>query len=156
MTSTNRIRVQTLNQPSSRFAFEIDLTAAKLSELLGWDPGGEAVAAVLADLEAGRNRIVRTAQVPRDKGTDCVEFHLSPIGGFAAIASNGLEPVVWGIGTTEDAARQEAEEWGGEDAPGDYVFVPITAAQRELIKAGDVSAASLGIELTKGQIAELA
>lgn len=75
---------------------------------------------------------------------------------FAAIASNGLEPVVWGIGTTEDAARQEAEEWGGEDAPGDYVFVPITAAQRELIKAGDVSAASLGIELTKGQIAELA
>lgn len=73
---------------------------------------------------------------------------------FAAIASNGVEPVVWGIGATEAEARDDAD-YLSDDAPGDYVIVQITAEQREQIVGGEVSLESLGIELTEAQIAEL-
>lgn len=77
---------------------------------------------------------------------------------FAAVGTDGISPVVWGIGPTEDAARRDAED--GEEiaalAPGDYVIVPITAEQLEQIEDGEVSVEALGIELTEAQIAELA
>jgi hypothetical protein len=104
MTTPSRIKVQTLNQPSSYFAFEAELSAAKLAEILGWDPNGPALASVLADLLSGQNRIVRTTQVPGDKGTDCVEFHISPIANDVAEVDplDALDP---------DEAEVVAGEW---------------------------------------------
>lgn len=64
---------------------------------------------------------------------------------FAAIASDGVEPVVWGIGTTEAEARDDADELSDGEGPTDYVIV-----------GGEVSLDALGIELTEAQIAELA
>lgn len=75
-----RFRVKTLNQPSSYFTVDCPLTAEKLSEVLGWDPAGDALGEVLETLLAGKPWTGRTTKVPMDKGTDCVEFHLEPLG----------------------------------------------------------------------------
>lgn len=75
---------------------------------------------------------------------------------FAAVATDGISPVVWGVGTSEAEAREEADELSDGEGPTDYVIVPITAAQLERIEGGEVSLESLGIELTEAQIAELA
>jgi hypothetical protein len=78
-TTPATVRVQTINQPSSYFSLDVELSAENLGEILGWNPGGEAIDDVLASLRAGRSRTVRTSQVPKDHGTACVEYLLSPI-----------------------------------------------------------------------------
>ncbi|MCK9513032.1 MAG: hypothetical protein M0R28_17650 [Pigmentiphaga sp.] len=74
---------------------------------------------------------------------------------FAAIATDGISPVVWGVGATEAEAREDASDLSDGEVPTDYVIVPITAAQLEQIEAGEVSLEALGIELTEAQIAAL-
>lgn len=56
-------------------------------------------------------------------------------GGFAVIGSDGLRPVVWGIGASKKAALRDAKRW---DAPSDLDTHPITVTQRARIQAGDV------------------
>lgn len=62
---------------------------------------------------------------------------------FAAVGNDGLRPVVWGIGATEDEARSDAARWLADS---DYEFEaaslpvhPITLAQASAVAAGDVS-----------------
>jgi len=62
---------------------------------------------------------------------------------FAAVGSDGLREVVWGVGETEEAARKDAARWIGEaygphgEAAGLDVH-PITVAQHARIVAGQV------------------
>lgn len=71
-------------------------------------------------------------------------------GAFAAVGTDGVRPVVWGIGADEDSARTEALSElrayhagaGGGDAEvdaEDLTVHPITDAQALVILAGDVS-----------------
>jgi hypothetical protein len=67
---------------------------------------------------------------------------------IAAIGSNGLELVVWGIGDTREEAEEDATPYAAECtvAPS-LTYVEIDEAQRAQIVAGNVSCASLGISL---------
>ena len=76
---------------------------------------------------------------------------------YAAIGTDGIRPVVWGVGDSPDAAEAEAREGvGGVEAPdAPLAVVEITADQRREIDAGQVSTEALGIQLTASQIREL-
>ena len=67
---------------------------------------------------------------------------------IAAVGSNGLELVVWGIGDTRDEAEEDATPYVEDStiAPR-LTYVEIDEAQRAQIVAGNVSCASLGIEV---------
>lgn len=60
---------------------------------------------------------------------------------FAAVSTDGLRPVVWGAGSTPEAAMDDARAWLAWGDVTDAVLEthPITAAQLEAIEAGDVS-----------------
>lgn len=66
---------------------------------------------------------------------------------YAALGSDGLRMVVWGIGRTEAAAEKEArEEARQSDVDPELTHtVKITAAQTRQIKLGHVGAESLGL-----------
>lgn len=71
---------------------------------------------------------------------------------YAAIASDGIRSVVWGVGWTEAEARRDAIRWLSEacDAPADVddrslTFQPITRDQFERIEAGVVDCAALDL-----------
>lgn len=60
---------------------------------------------------------------------------------FAAVGNDGSRRVVWGMGSTEDKAMDDART---QDAvsPNDLCEMqvrPITASQRDVVEAGDVS-----------------
>lgn len=62
---------------------------------------------------------------------------------FAAVGDDGTRPVVWGLGATEGEARENARRWLAEGESeheiDDLECHTITAAQRAVIEAGDVS-----------------
>jgi hypothetical protein len=75
---------------------------------------------------------------------------------YAAVGTDGIRPVVWGIGDSYDAARVEAREQLANTDP-EYrddplVIVEITAEQRACIEAGEVSAEKLGIDLSVADV----
>lgn len=66
---------------------------------------------------------------------------------IAAIGTNGIRDVVWGIGETAEAAIAEAREGLRQDGTPDNVELrtqEISAGDVEAIKAGDVDAEGLG------------
>lgn len=57
---------------------------------------------------------------------------------IAAIGTDGMRAVVWGLGETEDEARADAAKYlGGDQEP--LTFAPITEVQAAVIAGGDVS-----------------
>lgn len=59
-------------------------------------------------------------------------------GAFAAVGNDGMRPVVWGTGTTEEAALADARLWlDGEDQ--DLEVHPIDEYEMVEVLAGDVS-----------------
>lgn len=65
---------------------------------------------------------------------------------FAAVGTNGLVLVVWGLGATEAEALADAAHWtcdGGAYPGPDLTVHPVTEAQAAAIEAGDVSWKSL-------------
>lgn len=62
---------------------------------------------------------------------------------YAVVGTDGTREVVWGIGATEEEARQDAERYL-DDAqppvdPSELTVHEITEAQAEVVRAGDVS-----------------
>jgi hypothetical protein len=68
----------------------------------------------------------------------------------AAIGTDGLRPVVWGLG--EDWEEAQADAQGYSDRLLRLVYVEVEEEQRARICAGEVDCASLGIELSAVQI----
>lgn len=74
---------------------------------------------------------------------------------YTAIGNDGFREVVWGVGATEDAAREDAARWIGE-AYGAHAdldgldIIEITAEQAERIREGEVSWESL--QLSKEEL----
>ena len=68
---------------------------------------------------------------------------------IAAVASNGVELVVWGLGETREEAEEDALGYGDEAyrPVTRFAYVAIDEAQRANVVAGNVSCASLGIEV---------
>ena len=66
---------------------------------------------------------------------------------YAAIGSDGWREVVWGVGTTEDEAEDDAKFWleASECGPQDLRTVPITEDQASDIWDGVVSVKALGL-----------
>ena len=54
---------------------------------------------------------------------------------YAVIADDQLQPVVWGLGATEEAALADARAW---DVPDQHRVVEVTQAQARRIRAGEV------------------
>jgi hypothetical protein len=66
---------------------------------------------------------------------------------IAAIGSNGLEPVVWGVGDTREEAEEDARGYTSDAYPAPKLeYVDIDDAQLANVIAGVVSCAQLGIE----------
>lgn len=68
-------------------------------------------------------------------------------GWFAAIGNDGMRPVVWGVGESEEAARQDAanqDELTCVDLEG-LDMRPITDEQAVRIQSGIVSCEELGL-----------
>ncbi len=64
---------------------------------------------------------------------------------YAVIGDDGTQPVVWGLGASEaEALADAAMQNDGEDI-GSKTVRPITEAQAERIRIGEVSCAVLGI-----------
>lgn len=59
--------------------------------------------------------------------------------GYAAVGDDGRRRVVWGIGTTETEAREEAAQWYPDGVVDGLDVEPITAREAETIRMGDVS-----------------
>jgi len=79
---------------------------------------------------------------------------------YAAIGTDGIRPVVWGLGETEGAAGTEARIQQAQSVDGDplndaLVIIEVTAEQSERVTAGVVDLETLGIQLTPVQIREL-
>jgi hypothetical protein len=78
-------------------------------------------------------------------------------GAVAAIGSDGLRLVVWGLGETVEAARIDAIEnlddcaWAAEREPGEYAddtivrYEDVNDEQRARIVAGEIDCVDLGI-----------
>lgn len=67
---------------------------------------------------------------------------------YAAIGTDGLRPVVWGTGNSWDGAIADARHWLQHSRRESNLIVKtITAAQRELIEAGTVAVAEIGLDL---------
>jgi hypothetical protein len=64
---------------------------------------------------------------------------------FAVVGVDGLRPVVWGLGETEEAAYEDAALWGGEGE-----LKEISREQAAKVEAGDVSWAE-GETFTSGR-----
>jgi len=66
---------------------------------------------------------------------------------YAAIGTDGMREVVWGIGETEEAAEAEAASEAREAGcdPELRRTVAVTAEQAARIEAGEVDAATLGL-----------
>ncbi len=65
---------------------------------------------------------------------------------IAAIGTDGVRPVVWGLGETEAHARNEARYYDAAWASRGSAFVEVTPDIVARIKAGEVDCATLGIE----------
>lgn len=78
MTTTyNQIHVQTRNC-SDAFPFRVDLTADKLSELLGWHPAGEFLREIVDVLKSGKGVQVFTAKY-RVQGNAGIAYTFLPV-----------------------------------------------------------------------------
>ncbi len=62
---------------------------------------------------------------------------------IAVIATDGIRPVIWGIGTTDDAALTDAQRWAGFSSTEEYWFAPITHARVRAVRRGDIDASDL-------------
>jgi hypothetical protein len=62
---------------------------------------------------------------------------------IAAIGSDGTRPVVWGVGSGEDAAREDAARWLEHPQP--LICCEVTAGIATRIEAGEVDCRALGI-----------
>lgn len=62
---------------------------------------------------------------------------------FAAIGTDGLRFVVWGLGETEEAAEAEAAAEAGSADPQLACTVPVTAERAADIRAGAITAEDL-------------
>lgn len=75
---------------------------------------------------------------------------------FAAVGTDGLRPVVWGIGDSRDEALVDAgRSFGQSDIDPKtepLVIVEITARQRRSVLDGEVSTTELGIVLGEGDL----
>lgn len=70
-----------------------------------------------------------------------------PLGGYAAVGSDGKRIVVWGIGQTADGARKDGvSEMVEQCEAGKLTVVPISAEQHERIAEGIVDCESLGMD----------
>lgn len=78
---------------------------------------------------------------------------------YAAVGTDGLRPVVWGIGDTRDEALVDAGRSFGQcgiDPKTEPLLVKeITARQRRSVLDGEVSTDELGIVLDKNDIRTL-
>lgn len=89
-------------------------------------------------------------------GTDATALDAT----YAAIGTDGMREVVWGLGSTEAAAEADAREQ--EDPPEDLRTLPITAAAADAVRAGTVGLDGRGgltvrdgvIEVADGRRAE--
>jgi hypothetical protein len=74
---------------------------------------------------------------------------------FAAVGENGLRPVVWGVGESEAAAREDARlALENGDARSELTMVPVSDEIAVRIQRGEVDAESLGLD-TKAIAMEL-
>lgn len=77
---------------------------------------------------------------------------------YAAVGSDGSRLVVWGIGETEDIARDDGERWmlEGWDEPSNthLDIMPITSGAALLVRSGHVAleGGRRGIEICDGVI----
>ncbi len=74
---------------------------------------------------------------------------------YAAIGTDGVRPVVWGLGMSEDAEHEARRELHCSDASSPITIVAVDADQEARIRAGVVDLTELGIWLTPAQIREL-
>jgi len=75
---TNRVDIQTLNQPGSMGTFSIELTKSRLAEVTGWDPHAEGVARLYKALSDGREQHCTTTLVPMMPNTRNVQYVMTP------------------------------------------------------------------------------
>ena len=62
---------------------------------------------------------------------------------YVAVGDDGLRPVVWGVGTSPEAARRDAQRWLGGHGDLDALAVyPATAEQARRVLDGDPAWAS--------------
>ena len=62
---------------------------------------------------------------------------------IAAVGHDGFRPVVWGVGSDEDAAREDAARW--LEHPQNLICCEVPAAIAARIEAGEVDCEALGI-----------
>lgn len=72
---------------------------------------------------------------------------------IAAIGTDGIDPVVWGLGETEESAAADARRWCDDDGSGQWdsggsAYVEVSDALAERIRAGTIHCATLGIEVS--------
>jgi hypothetical protein len=75
---------------------------------------------------------------------------------YAAVGTDGIRPVVWGLGATREDAEEDAIEnlaQSGDRSP--LVYVSIDDRTAERVEGGWVDADGLGIELSRSKIREL-
>ena len=99
-------------------------------------------APILSDGLSRDQRYLRDVEMPKRRAED-----ESPRRHFAALGTNGRDPVVWGIGRTEDEAREDAaeslREVGSYEGSADLRIVAIDAARCARIEGGEVDASDL-------------
>jgi hypothetical protein len=92
-------------------------------------PGAEPVEVRSASLLDVIRRVVRS-EPPRPQH-------------YVAVGDDGLRPVVWGVGTSPEAARRDAQRWLGGHGDLDALAVyPATAEQARRVLDGDPAWAS--------------
>jgi hypothetical protein len=62
---------------------------------------------------------------------------------IAAVGHDGFRPVVWGVGSDEDAAREDAARWLAH--PQNLICVEVNQLVATRIEAGEVDCEALGI-----------
>jgi hypothetical protein len=77
---------------------------------------------------------------------------------YATIGTDGMRPVVWGLGLSPEAAEEDAREQLqalGEACAEELVTVPVTEEQARRVEEGEVSTKALGLALPEAWLAEL-
>jgi hypothetical protein len=105
-------------------------------------PGAEPVEVRSASLLDVIRRVVRS-EPPRPQHYVAVgDDGLRPQH-YVAVGDDGLRPVVWGVGTSPEAARRDAQRWLGGHGDLDALAVyPATAEQARRVLDGDPAWAS--------------
>ena len=76
----------------------------------------------------------------------CDDLGMAPDGAVVAIGTDGMRPVVWGVGDTEESAGMDAAQWlataDGDldtDAIEALTYAVVSAEDAAVILAGDCS-----------------